>query len=284
MRLAKSYPITGVDQLGKRVRLARRGNPPARFAGQVMLVAGKGYPPLNVLWVGSRWRRVLRLATPVGVLGLVVAAIVLRNPWFRGNNGVVAPGLVYRSAQPIGDWTRRVNEDHLATVLNLRGGSNLDPWYRDEVEATRKLGLTFYDLPMAATVRPTRRQLLAVLDLFDRCAYPLLVHCKSGSDRTGLVSALYLMSREGQSPEQAERAFSVYYGHIPLLGTRHLHEPLHEYAAYLQAHNLPHTAGRFHAWVEQDYRSDDPPGPVPPIAAGPRNRRVVRAGGHRAGG
>ena len=239
---------------------------------------------MTLLRVGPGRRRRVQLAALLAVVGLLAVAVIFRNPWFRGNNGVVAPGLVFRSAQPLGEWERRVRDDHLATVLNLRGGSDQDPWYRAEVAATRSLGVAFYDLPMAATVRPTRRQLLAVLGLLDRCAYPLLIHCKSGSDRTGLVSALYLMSRAGEPPETAERAFSVYYGHVPLLGTRHLHEPLHEYAAFLRDQHLPHTPDRFQTWVERDYRSDDPPGPVPPIAAGPRNRRIVRATGHRSGG
>ncbi len=238
---------------------------------------------MKLLGFGPRGKRRLRGAALVGFLGLLTAAIVFRNPWFRGNQGVVAPGLVYRSAQPVGGWADRVRAEHLATVLNLRGGSVADPWYRAEVEATRDLGVAFYDLPMSATVRPPRRQLLAVLDLLDRCQYPLLIHCKSGSDRTGLVSALYLMSRSGEDPTMAERAFSVYYGHVPLLGTRHLHEPLHEYAEFLREHNLSHTAARFRAWVEQDYRSDDPPGPAEPIAAGPRDRRLVRATNHRSG-
>ena len=239
---------------------------------------------MNPLVVGSRRRRVFQVVLVVAALGLGTAAVVFRNPWFRGNNGVVVPGLVYRSAQPVGDWPARVRDDHLATVLNLRGGSDSDLWYRAEVEATSQLGVAFYDLPLSATVRPTRRQLLSVLDLLDRCRYPLLIHCKSGSDRTGLVSALYLMSRAGHSPAAAEAAFSVYYGHVPLLGTRHLHEPLHEYAAYLARQHLPHTAARFRAWVEHDYRADDPTGPVEPIAAGPRDRRLVRATSHRSGG
>jgi len=239
---------------------------------------------MNRLVVGSRWRRCLQVAVMLGGVGFVAVAVLFRNPWFRGNHGVVAPGLVYRSAQPVGDWPARVRDEHLATVLNLRGGSESDPWYRAEVEATRRLGVAFYDLPMSATVRPTRRQLLTVLHLLDRCRYPLLIHCKSGSDRTGLVSALYLMSREGQSPEAAEAAFSVYYGHVPLLGTRHLHEPLHEYAAFLVRTQLPHTAARFRTWVERDYQADDPTGPVEPIAAGPRDRRLVRATNHRSGG
>ena len=239
---------------------------------------------MNFRFVGSRGNRAVRVVAAVALVGLVGAAVVFRNPWFRGNRGVVAPGLVYRSAQPVGNWAERVRADGLATVLNLRGGTDADPWYRAEVAATRELGVAFYDLPMSATVRPTRRQLLGVLDLLDRCRYPLLIHCKSGSDRTGLVSALYLMDREGQEPEIAERAFSVFYGHVPLLGTRHLHEPLHEYAAFLTARQLPHTAARFRAWVEQDYVDADSTGPVGPIAAGPRDRRLVRATGHRSGG
>ena len=64
----------------------------------------------------------------------------------------------------------------------------------------RDQGLEFYDLPMSACRRPTRRELLVLLDLFEHCRYPLLIHCKSGSDRTGLASALYLMSRRGEPP------------------------------------------------------------------------------------
>ncbi len=220
----------------------------------------------------------------IGLLTLAVVAVVFRNPWFRGNLGVVAPGLVYRSAQPFKDWADRVRDGKLATVLNLRGGSDSDPWYRDEVEATRTLGVDFYDLPMSATARPTRKQLLTVLDLFDRCRYPLLIHCKSGSDRTGLASALYLMSREAKPPEEAELAFSIYFGHIPILGTRHLHEPFHEYAAFLTRSKLSHTPERFRTWVANDYQAEDPTGPVEPIATGPRDRRVVRASNHQTGG
>src|SRR6185312_4758632 len=141
-----------------------------------------------------------------------------------GNFGVVDDGLVYRSAQPTDGLPGLIAEKRIGAVLNLRGGSDADPWYAAEVAATKRLEVDFYDLPLVATVRPSRKQLLTVLELLDRCKYPLLIHCKSGSDRTGLVSGLYLMSRKGVAPERAEGAFSLYYGHVPLLGTRHLHE------------------------------------------------------------
>jgi protein tyrosine/serine phosphatase len=213
------------------------------------------------------------------MVGLVVVAglatFTFRNPWFNGNLGVVDEGLVYRSAQPLGGLPGLIAEKRIATVLNLRGGSDKDPWYAAEVAATRRLDVDFYDLPLVATVRPSRGQLLTVLELLDRCKYPLLIHCKSGSDRTGLVSGLYLMSRKGIPPERAEDAFSLYYGHVPVLGTRHLHEPFREYAEFLESHQLTHTRDRFRDWVAHEYRADDALAEVVPISPGPRPRRAA---------
>jgi len=219
----------------------------------------------------------------LALASLVTVVFLFRNPWFGGNLGVVDEGRVYRGAQPTSAWPELVASKKLATVLNLRGGSEADPWYAAEVAATARLGVDFYDLPLVATARPTRRQLLTILDLLGRCKYPLLIHCKSGSDRTGLVSALYLMSRQGIPPEQAEGAFSLYYGHVPILGTRHLHEPFREYAGWLRSRQLPHTPGRFRDWVAHDYRADDPPAELVPLPTGPRPPRASRLSARPSG-
>ncbi len=226
---------------------------------------------------------IARVAAGLLIALAALAGFTFRNPWFRGNFGVVDAGLVFRSAQPVGDWAALIRSHRIATVLDLRGGSEADAWYRAEVEASRSLGFAFFDLPMAATARPSRRQLLQAIDLLGRCEYPLLIHCKSGSDRTGLVSGLYLMARKGVPPERAEAAFSAYYGHVPLLGTRRLHEPFLEYADYLRDRRLAHTPGRLRAWVAAEYRADDPPGPFEPLGPGPRDRGRVHASA-RAGG
>ena len=174
---------------------------------------------------------------------------------------------------PSGDVARLLREDGIASVLNLRGGGADDPWYVAEVEATRSGGVDFYDLPMSATRRPSRRELLTLLDLFGRCKYPLLIHCKSGSDRTGLAAGLYLMARRGVSPERAEAAFSLAHGHVPLLGPERLHEPFHEYAAWLAANRLDHTPDRLVDWARHHYRADDPLVAIEPARPGPRVRR-----------
>ena len=44
---------------------------------------------------------------------------------------------------------------------------------------------------------------------------PVLIHCQAGSDRTGLVSALYCLTLKDETPAQADRELSVWYGHVP---------------------------------------------------------------------
>lgn len=224
-----------------------------------------------------RTRRRRRLVIILTLL-LVGNLLLFRRPLFQGNFGVVDPGRVYRSAQPGKSFERLIREKRLASVLNLRAGSPADPFYAEETRATRELGVDFFDLPMSATQRPTRRELLVLLDLFKRCEYPLLIHCKQGADRTGLVTALYLMAVRGQSPEGAIKAFSLEYGHIPLFGTKRLHEPIDEYARWLKDHSLSHTPQRLEAWVEQEYRSADPPSSFRPLRPGPREQIISGAG------
>src|SRR4051812_7417619 len=187
-----------------------------------------------------RPRRLRWLALGVVSALLVAATATFRNPLFHGNFGVVDAERVYRSAQPVEDLPRLIHRYGLQSILNLRGGSYENPWYAAEVRETRERGVDFYDLPMSATRRPHRRELLTLLDLFERCRYPLLIHCKSGSDRTGLAAALYRMSRGGESPERAIGAFSIHYGHVPVGGPEHLHEPLDEYRAWLESRRLTH--------------------------------------------
>jgi protein tyrosine phosphatase (PTP) superfamily phosphohydrolase (DUF442 family) len=220
-------------------------------------------------------RRTRRRLILVGVLG-VAALGALATFWIpltRGNFGVVDRGVLYRSAQPGEGVDRMVRSLGLASILNLRGGSEDDPWYAGEVRAAQSQGVDFYDFPMNARRRPSRSELLTLLDLFARCRYPLLIHCKSGSDRTGLAVAMYLMSRRGEPPDRARRAFSLRHGHVPIGGPERLHEPLREYDDWLRAHAREHTPDVLRAWVEHDYRDDAPPAEVAPLRPGPRPRR-----------
>ena len=213
--------------------------------------------PPNPIRSTSRRPRLRWLA--LGAVGLAgaVAVLVLRGPLFEGNLAVVDPGRVYRSAQPGPDVAETFRELGLASVLNLRGGSPSDRFYRDEVDAAARMNVDLYDLPMSATRRPSRTELLRLIDLFGACRYPILLHCKSGSDRTGLAACLYRMVVLNEPPESAESAFTVWRGHFPIFGPERLHEPIDEYADWLRDSGLPHLPARFRDWVARDYRSEE---------------------------
>lgn len=223
-------------------------------------------------------RRRLRRVALVSTLVLVVATLsscwYFRRPWFEGNLGIVDPGRVIRSAQPTSQLPAWIRDYHLRSILNLRGGKTADSWYDAEVKAAQADSVAFYDFPLNATRRPTRRELLVLIDTLRSCPYPLLIHCKSGADRTGLASALYLMIERGIPPERAEDAFTLEHGHVPLFGPERLHEPLHEYAAWLAARGLTHSPDRFRDWVRNDYESPDGPEDPPPLRPGPRHRHA----------
>lgn len=219
--------------------------------------------------------RLLRIA--IALAAFSVAAVAAFPTFFLRNNfAEVDPGRVYRSAQPRGDLDRLIIERRYGSILNLRGGSWIDPWYRAEVHAARRHSVDFYDMHMLATRRPSRRELLTLLDLFGRCRYPLLIHCKSGSDRTGLASALYLLAAGKATPSTALDAFSIRHGHVPFGGTERLHEPFREYASWLESSGLDHSPARLRDWVAHHYRSDEPEVAVPPLRPGPRGWLAAR--------
>jgi hypothetical protein len=218
---------------------------------------------------GRRWR--------LGVLLLLVAATVVefRRPLFCGNFGEVAAGRAYRSAQPTSNLEGTIERLHLGSIMNLRGGSDGDAFYRAEAEAADRRSVEFFDLPLSATRRPTRRELMLTVAALERCRYPVLIHCKWGSDRTGLVSALYRMVINGEPPEAAIGEFSLAHGHFPFFGPEHLHEPIDEYARWLRDRGLSHDPGRFRSWIERDYRADDQFSEWPDIRPGRRPRRTA---------
>ncbi|APW63938.1 fused DSP-PTPase phosphatase/NAD kinase-like protein [Paludisphaera borealis] len=232
----------------------------------------------------SRRRRIrrnfVRSAAGVSLVASIAVGSFLLKPYYGSNLGIVDPGRVIRSAQPTSGLKDMIRDHKLASILSLRGGSLRDWYYSNEVGVAKEAGVDFYDLSMSATKRPKRSDLLRLIDVMNRCKYPLLIHCKAGADRTGLASAIYRMVVLKEPPETAVEAFTIYHSHVPLFGTQQLHEPIDEYAAWLAQNALPHTPERFRDWVMNTYRADDPAVEPPPVLPGPRHALQAEIGGH----
>ncbi len=135
---------------------------------------------------------------------------ILRRFWT--NFHPVAKG-VFRSNQPSMARLEEYRDRGIRTVLNLRGTSRYS-YYLFEREACDALGLTLVDINLSATKLPTRATILQLEQYFKTLEKPLLLHCKSGADRAGFVSALYLLLICGASIERAQRQLSFRYLHI----------------------------------------------------------------------
>ena len=153
----------------------------------------------------------------------------------------------WRAAQPLPHQVRAIARRGIRTIVNLRGEVGIST-YAFEQQACKEAGLKLVDFRIRSRAAPDRAELLAARDLFANVEYPMLMHCKSGADRVGLMSALYLHVRHGVPIEQAKRQLSLRYGHIRQADTGVLDYFFERYLADTAKTPMP-----FFEWVETVY-------------------------------
>ena len=165
--------------------------------------------------------------------------------WWK-NLGQIGPG-VWRSNQPGDADLERLAKMGLKTVLNLRGASQ-QSFYLFETEACARLGLTLIDLGMSARHAPPRATLQQLVSVFDTAQAPLLIHCKSGADRTGLAAAIWRMTKGGEDAAAAAKELSFRYIHLKRTSTGVQDQLVRSFAAEGEARGKS-----FRDWLAQDY-------------------------------
>jgi protein tyrosine/serine phosphatase len=101
----------------------------------------------------------------------------------------------------------------IRTIVNLRVG--LDAHHVLEQEACDRYGVRQVRFAVTALAAPSREQVLGAKQLFEELEYPAMMHCKSGSDRAGMMSVLYLHFRQKQPISEAIRQLDFFkFGHM----------------------------------------------------------------------
>ena len=116
---------------------------------------------------------------------------------------VVSPG-IYRAEQPRNLFTLEAyTKLGVRTVLDLENEIGEAPW---EDLIRRRLGLDFVTLPISALTCPPEPLIEEILGVMaDPKRQPILVHCRHGRDRTGLVCGMYRRRVEGWTRREAWR-------------------------------------------------------------------------------
>ena len=153
------------------------------------------------------------------------------------NQVEIVPG-VWRANQPSPGRLKRYHGKGIRSVINLRGEAQ-QSHHLFEREACEALGLTLHNVTLSARKLVPRDELLALIDLMRRVEKPVVMHCKSGSDRAGFAAALYLAIVEGRPIREARRQLHWRYLHLASSDTGILDHVFDVYEADVAGSPMP---------------------------------------------
>ena len=158
---------------------------------------------LKFIFLVSLLQLIFTSAVQAGVLG--------------SNFHEIDPGRYYRSAQLSEKKLDHYMQKHgIKTVINLRGARPGADWYDEEVQVVEKNQGVLIDIGMSARRLPHRKDLMTLLEAFEKAERPILVHCQAGADRTGEASAIYQMLYMGKTKKQALKMLRLKYHHVEM--------------------------------------------------------------------
>lgn len=112
----------------------------------------------------------------------------------------------YRGEQPTRDEFAQLKRLGIKTVIDLRKDS-----LRDSPNLAQASGLQYFNIPLLASRAATEEQTSHFLSLVnDPANWPVYVHCKGGRHRTGGMTAIYRITHDGWTADQAYQEMMKY--------------------------------------------------------------------------
>jgi protein tyrosine phosphatase (PTP) superfamily phosphohydrolase (DUF442 family) len=185
----------------------------------------------------------------MAILLAVAGAIVWRNSGVRR----VVGREILRSGQPEPEALERaVAKYGVRSLVNLRGESRDEEWYRDEREAARRLGLSAWDVRLRMDESPAQSEVRRLLSALDTAPRPLLLHCRAGADRVGFAAA-FARAVRGEALSAALGELQPWAGHLCRRETCRLHGFFADYRRWLSETASGHSAETFRRFVGEAY-------------------------------
>jgi protein tyrosine phosphatase (PTP) superfamily phosphohydrolase (DUF442 family) len=170
------------------------------------------------------------------------------------NTHTVIDKQLYRSAQLSEAKLREfASENGIKTIVNLRGFNGWEGWYQAESKVAAELGISQEDLTTSANVFPNPNEMRKLVEIYDRSERPLLVHCRRGSDRTGLATGIFLLLYTNANLSDVRWNCSPRYGHFRAMTTARMDEFFDFYEEYLQSIQKEHSPEIFRDWILTKY-------------------------------
>jgi protein tyrosine/serine phosphatase len=128
----------------------------------------------------------------------------------------VDPGKFYRSAQLTPKELEEIVQKYgIKTVISLRGSPEKSYWVEPQKQVLENLSVQFIPVRWQLDYFPEAEELKKYLQALKTGPYPILVHCRTGADRTGEATALYAIDFMKMPKEEAmEKYLSFRNWHI----------------------------------------------------------------------
>ncbi len=199
----------------------------------------------------SAWRRSWHqnIDSPLSRFFAWFDMTMVDHGWFRylfGNRYRVSDKLE-RANHPTPYGVARAAKRGVKTIINLRGETDIGSLLLSR-EACKREGINLVTINARSRGLFSPEEILAVKKMFDEIEYPALLHCKSGADRAGIVSALYLILHEGRPVSQAKKQLHWRFGHVKQSATGILDYFLESYERVNQQDPIDFTE-----WVKTEY-------------------------------
>ena len=156
----------------------------------------------------------------------------------------------YRASQPSPSDLRSYKNKGIKAVLNLRGFTQ-QSYALFEEDSCKKLGLELISVPLSSSNAPQPEKLLEIIGIMDEIPKPFVLHCKSGADRAGLISAIYLLVQKKLSVTEAKKQLSFKYLHLDFTKTGILDYILNVFDERLKIENID-----FLDWIKKEYNAE----------------------------
>src|SRR6185295_7260385 len=112
----------------------------------------------------------------------------------------------FRGSQPTKDEYARLKQLGIKTIVNLRIDS--EP---GEPERVLGLGMQYFNIPLKSSKPASEEQTAYFLKLVnDPQNWPVYVHCKGGRHRTGALTAVYRITHDNWTADQAWEEMKSY--------------------------------------------------------------------------
>jgi len=174
--------------------------------------------------------KLVRVFAATTVLGLVAATAATAASVGIDNFGRIN-AKYYRGAQPEGRDYDDLAALGVKTIIDLTS----DDSQASERQMAERAGMRYVKIPMTTHSPPIDAQIAQFLGLVnDTASQPVYVHCVGGKHRTGIMTAIYRITNDGWSADQAFSEMKQYK-----FGADYLHA---EFKKFVYSYTVPGAA------------------------------------------